>query len=480
MIRVLVVEDQALITRRIKQKLEKALSERCSFAYAASYEDGKKLLQEIQPQLVLLDVIMPIGPGNSMMDEQAGFKLIEERDDVSPRSRVIVFSEQDRERAVELLLAHKVIDYLFKDTPWPEIIEKFSQHVKTIELELRKEAQQVKSIPLLVGESASMATLREKISLVAKTDSTVLLLGETGTGKELAADSLHSNSGRRSGPMVKVNCAALSEELLASELFGHVKGAFTGATAYKAGKFEVADTGTLFLDEVGEIPMSIQAKLLRVLQERSFEPVGSNRTIRVDVRLIAATNRDLREEVAEGRFREDLFFRLNVFPIELPPLRQRTGDIPQLLSYFQKILNSQLARQVEGISPEAVEYLASHNWPGNVRELRNSLEAAFIYCTGNTLEVRHLETALAGRMNMKRAASSLSNDFRSIVIDELTTEPFNLLERVSEIEVIYLEQALEKAGGNGALAARMLGLKEHTFRKKARKAGIWPLRGKSS
>ena len=479
MIRVLVVEDQALVTRRIKQKLEKALIQRCSFAYASSYEDGKKLLQEIQPQLVLLDVIMPIGPGDSTLDEQAGFKLIEDRDNVSPRSRVIVFSEQDRERAVELLLAHKVIDYLFKDTPWPEIIERFAQHVRTIELELKKEAHQLVNTPMLVGKSPSMTTLREKISLVAKTDSTVLLLGETGTGKELAADSVHASSARSSGPMVKVNCAALSEELLSSELFGHVKGAFTGATEYKAGKFEVADTGTLFLDEVGEIPLSIQAKLLRVLQERYFEPVGSNRTIRVDVRLIAATNRDLQEEVAEGRFREDLFFRLNVFPIELPPLRERTGDIPHLVSYFQKLLNSQLARQVERVSEEAIAYLASHSWPGNVRELRNSLEAAFIYCTGNSLEARHIETALAGRMNMKRASISKSNDILSIIGHELTAGDFNLVERVSELEVTYLEQALEKAGGNGALAARMLGLKEHTFRKKARKAGIWPLRGKN-
>ena len=239
----------------------------------------------------------------------------------------------------------------------------------------------------MVGSSPAFLDLKERIQRVAPTDATVLITGESGTGKELVARSLHSLSGRREKPLVKVNCAAISAGLVESELFGHVKGAFTGAVDRRIGRFEFADGGTIFLDEVGELPLDTQVKLLRVLQEREFEPVGSNRTIAVNVRVIAATNRRLEEAIRDGRFRSDLYFRLNVVPIELPPLRQRRSDIPDLVSSIIANCNRQFGRRIESVSEETIERMLNYDWPGNIRELQNVLARAAVLASGPVLRL---------------------------------------------------------------------------------------------
>jgi len=239
----------------------------------------------------------------------------------------------------------------------------------------------------IIGDSPALRRALQQVEVVASTDSTVLLLGETGTGKELIARALHARSGRRERTFVKINCAAIPSGLLESELFGHEKGAFTGAIAQKAGRFEVADRGTLFLDEVGEIPLELQSKLLRVLQEQEFERIGGTKTIKVNVRLIAATNRDLHRMVEEHRFRDDLYYRLNVFPIHIPALRERAEDVPALVRYYVQRLSRPLNRHVEVIPRETLEALGRYGWPGNVRELANLIERAIILSPGRTLEV---------------------------------------------------------------------------------------------
>ncbi len=238
----------------------------------------------------------------------------------------------------------------------------------------------------IVGKSRAVEELLRKIELVARSKSTVLVTGETGTGKELAARAIHARSAQRDMPLIKVNCAAIPEALLESELFGHVKGAFTGATANRRGRFALADGGTIFLDEIGTLALPVQAKLLRVLQEREFEPVGSERTESVDVRVIAATNRDLRAMVADGRFQEDLFYRLSVIPIELPPLRERPEDVPLLVEHFVRKHAQRMGRRIDGIEPTALERLAAYRWPGNVRELENAIERAVVLATGTVID----------------------------------------------------------------------------------------------
>ncbi|HEX9186166.1 MAG TPA: sigma 54-interacting transcriptional regulator, partial [Vicinamibacteria bacterium] len=238
----------------------------------------------------------------------------------------------------------------------------------------------------IVGRSRAALELLRKIELVARSKSTVLVTGETGTGKELVARAIHSRSAQRDRPLIKVNCAAIPEGLLESELFGHVKGAFTGATASRRGRFTLADGGTIFLDEIGTLALPVQAKLLRVLQEREFEPVGSERTESVDVRVIAATNRDLRAMVGEGRFQGDLFYRLSVIPVELPPLRERREDVPLLVEHFVRKHAQRVGRRIEGVDPAALERLSSYRWPGNVRELENAIERAVVLTAGTVID----------------------------------------------------------------------------------------------
>jgi formate hydrogenlyase transcriptional activator len=305
----------------------------------------------------------------------------------------------------------------------------------------------------IVGTSQSLRCVVTDIETVAPTDSTVLICGETGTGKELMARVIHDLSGRRSGPFIKLNCAAIPTGLLESELFGHERGAFTGAVSQRIGRFELADGGTIFLDEIGELTLELQPKLLRILQEREFERLGGSRTIHTNARLIAATNRDLERMVAENRFREDLYYRLNVFPVEVPPLRKRPEDIPLLVDHFALQFSRRMNRQIEAVSSEAMVALSQYTWPGNVRELQNVIERAVILSHGRILEVPVRD------LRVRAGASPLTPTGQTL----------------QQIERAHIMATLERtkwvvAGPNGA--ASRLGLNRSTLQFRMRKLGI--------
>jgi len=308
----------------------------------------------------------------------------------------------------------------------------------------------------IIGRSPKMKEVFDTLSLVAPTDATVLILGESGTGKELVANSIHHNSPRASQPFIKVSCAALPENLLEGELFGHEKGAFTGAIARREGRFQLAHRGTIFLDEVGEMSVTTQTKLLRVLQEKEFEPLGSTRTIKADVRVIAASNKDLGREVKEGRFREDLFYRLNVVPVFLPPLRERKEDIPALAAHFFAVYREKNRKELKDISGKAMDLLMRYDWPGNIRELENCTERAVILARGEIIAPADLPTIIQ--------ASPGDREIHGL----------NLPSGISlqEVERALIVKTLEDTGGNRSRAAEILGINRRTLQNKLKEYEI--------
>ena len=335
----------------------------------------------------------------------------------------------------------------------------------TVETEyLREEIKELQNFDEIVGQSEPVARVLRDIEEVAGTDANVLILGETGTGKELIARAIHRNSRRREKPLIKVNCAAMPATLIESELFGHEQGAFTGATKKREGRFALADGGTIFLDEIGELPVELQVKLLRVLQEGEFEPVGSSRTQKVDVRVIAATNRDLKQATREGKFREDLYYRLNVFPIELPPLRERGDDIGLLATNFARRFAQRMGRSIESLSEDCIRRLQAYSWPGNVRELQNVIERAVI-------------TSRDGRLNLDRALPETAREISA------ETKRFRRQRRSvcarrrnwKSLERTNLIAALEATGWRVAGetgAAQLLGMKPTTLSSRIKALGI--------
>jgi DNA-binding NtrC family response regulator len=311
------------------------------------------------------------------------------------------------------------------------------------ELEALKKSQ----VQKLIGKSPVMQQIQELIKQVAPSKASVLITGESGVGKELVAEALHQLSDRRDGPMVKTHCAALSESLLESELFGHEKGAFTGAVSTKKGRFELAGGGSIFLDEIGEINQSLQVKLLRVLQERTFERVGGEKSIRVDTRIISATNRNLKGEVEAGNFREDLYYRLNIVHIHVPPLRERREDIPLLTAHFLKELARDNGREIEGIEPKAQALLTSYDWPGNIRELRNTLESAIVLSKNKIIEVGDLPTSLQDQ-------------------DSVNAVKIPLGSTLSDAERMLIQSTLGYCRGNKTLTAKTLGIGRKTLHRK--------------
>src|SRR5258706_6595440 len=276
---------------------------------------------------------------------------------------------------------------MFVDITERVLMEQEKARLEAQNTYLQEEIRSEHNFGEIVGHSRALLALLQQVDQVAPADSTALIIGETGTGKELIARAIHDRSTRKGGPLVKVNCGAISAGLVESELFGHVKGAFTGALTNRDGRFKVADGGTIFLDEVGELPLETQVKLLRVLQEQEFEPIGSSKTIKVNVRVIAATNRDLNEAVSEGKFRRDLFYRLNVFPLSVPALRERVSDLPLLVTFFVQKCAKKLGKHVSSVSEEAMRRLTNYSWPGNIRELQNIIERAVILSPGKTLVI---------------------------------------------------------------------------------------------
>jgi transcriptional regulator with PAS, ATPase and Fis domain len=316
---------------------------------------------------------------------------------------------------------------------------------------------------LLVGNSPRMRIVRALISKLANSDSTVLITGESGTGKELAARAIHEISRRREQAFVPVNCGAIPEELLESELFGHVRGAFTGAVNARQGRFQLAHGGTLFLDEISEMSPKLQVKLLRVLQEREFEPVGSDRAVQVDVRVVTATNQDLHVAVREGKFRKDLFYRLNVLPLELPPLRDREGDIGLLIRHFLNLHGRRKGKRVLEVDPAAMVVLEKYRWPGNVREVENLIERLVVLCENGTIQTDDLPDYVINNSEPQHQSST------RVTLPEQGVDLDGVLER---IENGFIEQALQRSRGNKTIAAELLKLNRTTFIERLRKKGM--------
>jgi DNA-binding NtrC family response regulator len=441
---ILVVDDEPLNVELLEQELHDA-------GYrTASAESGERALELAagrQPDLILLDV---------MMEGIDGYETCRRLKGAQATGTIPVIFLTALSDSFEKVrgFGAGAVDYVTKPFDAEELLARVRTHIALRrQIEGVRHARRAEAGSEIIGESAAMARVRERIAQVAPTDSTVLIQGETGTGKELVARAVHAASSRRTRPLVSVNCAALPRELVESELFGHEKGAFTGATQQRRGRFELAEGGTLFLDEVGELPAEAQAKLLRVLQEREFERVGGSRSLRADVRLVAATNRDLQEQVTAGVFRADLFYRLNVFPIQLPPLRERLEDIPRLVQSLADKAARRLGCELEAVSPAFIESARAHAWPGNIRELENAIERSLIMSGGRLLDGADLFTPLSPAAVPAGAASGTLED----------------------MERAYIVRVLESAswqieGEQGA--ARVLGLNPSTLRGRLRKLGI--------
>jgi two-component system NtrC family response regulator len=421
-------------------------------------EDGLKIVAETDLDLVLTDMRMPGMDGLELL------KAVKTYNKDLPVIMITAFGEV--EKAVIAMRAG-AYNYLVKPFNNEELllnIRKAIEHYSLVceNLRLRDEARVRYGFASIVGKNSRMQEIYQLIEKVAPTPTSVLITGESGTGKELVARAIHINSPREKSPFISVNCAALPETLLESELFGHERGAFTGATAMRKGRFELADSGTLFLDEIGDIPLPLQAKLLRVLQERSFERVGGIRPINVDVRIITATNRDLKDEVDEGRFREDLYYRLNVLHIHLPPLRERSDDIPMLTDHFINKFANMLHKPDLRISGSALRFLAGLPWEGNVRELENTIERAAILCSGNVITTEDVHPDVT--TSKKGVNWSPDVSFEKCIPSNLP-----LPEVLNGVEEQMVKRALEDANFIQARAAESLGITKSLLQYKMKK-----------
>ncbi|QOX80057.1 sigma-54-dependent Fis family transcriptional regulator [Trichlorobacter lovleyi] len=447
---ILIIDDDASLRRVLEYQLQEAGYE---VATAASGEEGLTRFGELAPQLVICDMQMP------GMDGMQVLKTVKER---SPETPVIIITAFGSVDVAVQAMKQGAYDYITKPFNRDELHLTVARalHLTTLARENRRLKDALAGdddYRSMVGASAAMEKVYQVVRKVADSDASVLLSGESGTGKELVARALHARSSRRSGPFVAVNCAAIPHDLLESELFGHLKGAFTGAIKDKQGKFQQADGGTIFLDEVGELPLELQPKLLRVLQERVVTPVGGNREQRLDIRVVAATNRDIEQAISEGRFREDLYYRLSVIPLHLPPLRQRREDIPLLLRHF---CSKHGADEVH-FDDAALVILQQYAWPGNVRELENLVERLLIMRSGVEITSADLPDKLKQPANGVAAHPGVIN-----LPDE--GYPLEQLER----EVVV--EALERNRWNQTAAARFLQIPRHTLLYRMEKYQITP------
>ena len=412
--------------------------------------DGKSALKALQGGrylAVVTDLKLPGADGHQVLDAAR---------ELDPNVPVILMTAYGTVEDAVGAMKRGAFDFLAKPVDPDHLVLLLSRAVERKalleeNLLLKKEFAERLGFPRIIGEAPGLVEATRHVQKAAPTDATVLILGESGTGKELFARALHQLSPRKAGPFVAINCAAIPETLLENELFGHERGAYTGASSAKPGRVEMADRGTLFLDEIGDLSPALQAKLLRVLQDKTFERVGGTRTLKVDTRVVAATNRDLRKDVGSGRFREDLYFRLAVVTISIPPLREREADLPALAEHFLEKFRRELARERLRFSEEAIAAIRSHRWPGNVRELENAIERAAILADADAIEPIHL--ALDGG---RRAAASGGWDALAGAL-----EGSGGLDRISErarerVERVVIERALVEAGGNKTRAAEIL------------------------
>jgi len=455
MAKVLIVDDEESIIW-IFRKLVEGMGHQC--LSAATGEQGIEIARAEQPDLVFMDVKLP------GMD---GLTALAEVHRVAARAKYVVMTAHGTLDTAVKAMKLGAVEYLSKPVDLDQARALIQNSLKGAGVSREVESiRKAGGLTGIVGRSPQMQDVFKKIAAVAGSDASVLLIGESGTGKELLARAVHYNSGRASGPFEAINCASIPETLLESELFGHEKGAFTGAIRQKPGKFEVAGGGTVFLDEVGEISLAAQVKLLRFLEERKFERVGGTESVPVDIRIVSATNQNLDERVREGRFREDLYFRLNVVRIDVPPLRDRRDDVPVLVAYFLD-----LARGA-GITSEALELLKNHAWPGNVRELRNAIERGVVLARGTPIRPEHLPESITSPRPM--GESDLEARVRELV-EKLIAQgtPGDLYHMVeARWEKALLRRVLEQTGSNQVKASELLGINRMTLRKKMEQYGL--------
>ena len=465
--RILIIDDTPVICKSLEDRLR---SKRHSVTTCSSLGDAEKKLVTSVFDLIFLDVELPDGDGRD---------LLERIGEISPRPLVIMITANATIEAVVECMRLGASDYITKPFSIGQIdiaLKKatdIQRQVKVTNFLNRDHADSLK----MIGDSAPMRDLRNLINRVARTNATVMICGENGTGKELVANEIFLHSQRVDRPYIKVNCAVISEKLIESEFFGHEKGAFTGATEQRDGRFELADGGTILLDEISEIPIALQAKLLRVLQEREFERVGGNKTIKVDLRVLATTNRNLKKAVEKGDFREDLYYRLNVFPVFVPPLRERLEDIEALAQFFFQMASKQNGLKSPGFAEGVGAGLMRHRWPGNVRELQNVIERACILgedgkpvtldLMGLPLDFHSDPHPRAAIETVQTAQAAYSAELLSPAppVLPLTASPA-VVQPLHEVEKTAIFQALESTGGNRTKAAETLQISIRTLRNK--------------
>ncbi len=462
--KVLIIDDEKAARYGMRKALEHQGYE---ITEAEDGESGLRQMEQLVPDLVICDISMPV------MDGMTFLRKVMDGDYTSP---VIMITAYGSERiAVEAMKAG-AYDYICKPYEIDELRLIVRNALEKVQLErenraLKSEVERRGGFGEIIGESPAMREVYDLISKVGPTDVTVLIQGESGTGKELVARAIHEGSPRREGPFVSMNCAALPKDLIESELFGHEKGAFTGASKERQGKFELAHRGTLFLDEIGDMSLETQSKVLRVLQERRFERLGGAKTIEVDVRVISATNKNLSEEIIARRFRQDLYYRIKVVDIPLSPLRERKEDIPLLVQHFIKRFNERHNKKIEGISPEAIRVLIVYNWPGNVRQLMNAIERSVVLAEGNILEKEHLSAEL-----IEQGSEMSSQSSYTLAEGQWKSEGLSFQEAkrqmVRSFETAFLSTALKENRGNVTKTAAKLGMKRQSLQQKLGELGI--------
>lgn len=457
---ILVVDDEAVIREGVRRILE---MEGFHVETSASGYSAIERMHENDFDLVVTDLKMP---GMNGIEVLKGIKVLQ------PEIPVIIITGFSTVDTAVDAMKNGAFDYIAKPFTPEQIMEKVHKGLaqKAVLMEnvcLKKELKEHQGFGQFVGESLEMQKVYRRIMQVAPTESTVLVTGESGTGKELAAQAIHSNSPRRGCPFVVVDCTSLAENLLESELFGHVKGSFTGAIQTKAGLFKVADGGTLFLDEISNISLTTQAKLLRVLQEREITPIGGTQPVPIDIRLVAATNKNLRNMVAAGSFREDLFFRLNIIPIDLPPLRERKGDLPILIRHFMQKFAEEMGKDIRGAAPDALALLSDYAFAGNVRELENIIERGVVLAEKDILQKSDLE------LQSGEEESLVTARFIPHSLEELKESKRQIREQAVEpIEKAFVLHALKRNNWNVTRAAEETGMLRPNFQALLKKLGI--------
>jgi len=459
--RILIVDDEEIVRTSISDCLKKDGYE------IVSVEDGYKALEKVNDEdwdLALVDLKMP------GID---GLQVLRKINAVNPRIAVIIITAYATVESAVAAMKEGAVDYIMKPFTADELhirIDKALEKSRLVteNIYLRQELTDKYKFSNIISKSKAMQEVFNLIEKVAPTDSTILIRGESGTGKELIARAIHHNSLRKDGKFIAVDCGALPETLLESELFGHVKGSFTGAIVTKRGLLEVANGGTFFLDEIGDLSAGIQSKLLRVFQEKEFRQVGGIKNIKVDVRLIAATNKDLEKMIKEGKFRDDLFYRLNIVPIYIPPLKERKEDIPLLVHYFLEIYNKKRSKNIKGVSPEAMNLLMEFDWPGNIRELENIIERLAIMCDSEIIEAEQLPIHIRGKRVCFNITTPKTNEELKKIKKQIRANA------VENVEKAFLIDALKRNDWNISKAARDVGVKRQNFQALMRKYNIKP------